>query len=259
MASGVRRNVLLVRLLAMASLVAALLLRPPTLAALTEVAAWLVRPLTLPFAWQAHGEAERSGRVDEAFACAQRLLRLLPSWTDGYIAFAYRYALADDPAADVATATRRLTAATAWLEGARASTGRREHEILQALAFLPEVAVRQTPALAATLTARGGPAGIADSYLAELERRFPSPARREQRMFFAPQLAASLLHHGARAAAIDVLRTAIDKARTARDRELAAAWAERLGEVARHLEGDAVDLTAVRADARLAPLLPFLR
>jgi len=138
-------------------------LAPPSLSANAEFAAFLVRPATLPFAWHAYQAALERGDPAETFARAQRILELLPTWTDGHAAFAYRFALsrvdsAGDqavPASERAHASqRRLAAAMAWLESARAHAGRRENELLQALAFLPDVAVRQEPALAALLPRR---------------------------------------------------------------------------------------------------------
>jgi hypothetical protein len=234
----------------------------PAPAALREFAAWLVRPAVLPFAWRGLGEAIERGDGEEAFARAQRILHLLPGWTDGHFVFAYRFAL--DAGIDDGEAALRLQVALGWLDAARASAGRRELELLQALAFLPEIACRQRPALAARLAQDlglpGGAEALADRWLAEAERRFPSAAVREQRTFHTPALAGALLTAGDRTAAIAALETAIARADEVRDRELAAEWRERLAETVRWLRGDrAVDLTAVRADRRLEPLWPHLR
>lgn len=251
--------------LALALFLASMALVPPSAGKARELTSWLLRPAALPFAWQAMLAATQSGDAREVFARAQHILQLLPSWTDGHAAFAYRFALTRDPAAatPAAAATaaeRRLQVALTWLDGARAHAGRRELEVLQMQAFLPEVACNQFPGLAARLASAGGAAGITAAYLAEAERRFPSPAVREQRIFHTPKLAAALLANGDTAQAILVLDTAIERAATVRDRELATEWQARLAEVVRRLRGDrSVDLTAVRADPRLAPLWPFLR
>ena len=245
----------------MGLLAAAAALVPPSPAVFAEFGAWAARPAALPFAWHALGDAERRGDPAEVFARAQQILRLLPRWADGQAAFAYRYALAASGTVDPPDAAlRRLDAALAWLEAARATAGRREPDLLLAMAFLPEVAVRQQPGLEALLAPRGGSAGLADACYAELERRFPSAARREQRLYFAPVLAASLLGAGDLPRARSVLLAAIERTAEARDQTLAAPFRDRLAEVLRRLDGDRdLDLAAVRADARMAPLLPHLR
>jgi hypothetical protein len=233
----------------------------PSPAMLAEFGAWAARPAVLPFAWHALGDAERRGDAAEVFARAQQMFELLPRWVDGQAAFAYRYALAAGGTAEPASvALRRLDAALAWLAAARTTAGRREADLLQAMAFLPEVAVRQQPGLELLLAPRGGAAGLADACYAELEQRFPSAARSEQRLFFAPILAASLLAAGDLPRARSVLQAAIARADRARDQTLAAPFRQRLGEVLRWLDGDrSLDLAAVRADARMVPLLPHLR
>lgn len=251
---------------AVVGMAAALWLVPPDGRDLSEFAAWAARPTILPFAWQSLLEAERAGDPLEAFARAQNLMRLLPQWADGFVAFAYRYVLTDDAGASPDARQRgerartRLALAMAWMEGARPRAGRHERTLLQALAFLPEVAVREEPALGELLQPAGGAAAIADRYFAAAEQLFPSAAAREQRTFFAPVLASALLAAGNRDSALAVLRTAIERSRDVGDQELAGEWRARLGEATRWLDGDhTVDLAAVRADTRLAPLLPFLR
>ena len=250
-------------LLGLACCAGAVWLAPPRLDALAEFTAWCVRPATLPFAWRALGETERHGDPTELFLRSQQVMRLLPSWTDGYGAFAYRYALAPTEGRDSAqrgrTAAARLDAAMAWLEQARPLVGRREFEVLQVLAFLPEVACRVEPELARLLQPRGGAAKIAAGYMAQLEQRFPGPAVQEQRTFFAPQLAAALLGANQRDEAIAELRAALGRASSVRDQALAREWAARIDEVLRWLAGDrTIDLGAVRTDTRMAPLLPWL-
>jgi hypothetical protein len=237
---------------------------PPTPAAAREVAAWFVRPALLPFAWRAVAEASRAGDAAEVFARGQQVLNLLPTWTDGQIAFACAYALGGDDAAAGATArataaAQRLRVAMAWLEAARPAAGRRELDLLQALAMLPEVAARQSPEIAELLQRTGFALSLSDFYLAAAERLFPSAAVREQRTFLGPRLAASLLAAGERRQAILVLETAIARAAEVRDQPLATEWRARLTEVVRALGGEPVDLEAVRADSRMAPLLPHLR
>lgn len=252
--------------LVVAGLAGAFALVPPTAPALQEFAAWAVRPSLLPFAWNSLLEAERAGDPVEAFARAQHVMRLLPTWADGHAAFAYRFVLAEEPSAGAAATERgerartRLELAMAWLEQARPAAGRHEPTLLQALAFLPEAAVHHEPALAPLLQPHGGPARLADHYFAEAERLFPSPAAREMRTFYAPVLAAGLLAAGDRAGAVAVLRIAIERSHEARDQELAAAWRTRLSEALRWLDGDhGVDLAALRDDPRFAALLPHLR
>jgi hypothetical protein len=236
---------------------------PPTPARIEEAVSWLVRPALLPFAWQALELAQRSGDGGEAFGRAQQILRLLPTWTDGHVVFAYRFALDGGAAATgvdrVAAAWQRLQVALAWLEHARADAGRREVELLQAMALLPEVATAQQPGLAELLRPHGGAIAWADRYLAAAERLTDSKAVREQRTFLAPWLCAGLLASGARERAIAVLDTAITRAADVRDRALAVEWSTRLDEVRRALRGEPVDLTAVRADTRFQRLLPHLR
>lgn len=252
------------RAAAAACLAAAAALAPPTPDDAAEFAAWLVRPATLPFAWRAFDDAQAQGNPAEVFARGQRIMQLLPRWTDGYAGFAYRYALSGSPpgtdeALRAQQAKARLDVAIAWLESAREHAGRREGDLLQALAFLPDVAVRQEPGLGELLRPHGA-AAIADKYLALAEQRLPSAAVREQRTFFGPTLAAGLLAAGDVAVARAVLATAIERSHDVRDQPLATEWRARLVEVDRWLAGDRdVDLTAVRADGRMAPLLPFLR
>jgi hypothetical protein len=250
---------------AVAAAAGAAALAPPQPAALAEFAAWLWRPAALPFVWRAQREAMEHGDSSEAFARAQQVMALLPRWSDGYIAFAYRYALAPaataaPPAAAAEFAHRRLQLALAWLESARPRVGRREVDLLQLAAYLPEVACRNCPPLAERLRQTGGPAALADRYLAALAQRYPSAATTEQRIFFAPQLAAGLLDAGQANAAIEVLQHAMAQSRHVRDQALAAEWQRRVGEVVAVLQGDrTIDLTAVRADDRMAPLVPHLR
>jgi hypothetical protein len=239
------------------------LLCPPSGSVLREFAAWFVRPATLPFAWSALAEARQNGNAVEMFARARQILHLLPSWTDGYSVFACNFALDEALATTDALRTQRahqrLLVALAWLEDARASAGRRECELLQTMAFLPELAVQQDPGLAELLPP-GGAAALADHYLAEAERLSPNAAVREQRTFRGPLLAAGFLASGDRQRALFVLDTAIKRSADVSDQALAAEWRQRLVEVCRYLRGEvSVDLGAVHADPRLAPLLPYLR
>lgn len=250
--------------IAAAGFVAAAAVLQPSADSLPEFAARLVRPAVLPFAWQGVEAARRRGDVAEEFARAQQLLALLPSWVDGHCAFAFRFALApapdrlDEPERGQ-RALARLELAMAWMEAVRPRAGRHELGLLQALAFLPDVAARNEPALAALLRLRGGPAALADPWLAAAERAFPTAAVREQRTFYAPTLAAGLLTAGDTAGALAVLRTAIERSHEVRNQELAAVWRQRLEEVVARLQGRNVDLAAVAADPRFALLLPHLR
>ncbi len=257
---------LLATAVAAGSLAAAVALVPPRADDLVEFARRAVRPAVLPFAWRSVTDAGAAGDPAEAFARAQHLLRLLPDWSDGHAAFAYRFVLASDERAGATAAQRaerayaRLELATAWLATARARAGRHEASLLMALAFLPEVAVRHEPALAALLQPRGGAAGLADAWLAEAERAFPTAANRAHRTFYAPLVAAGLLAAGDRGGALDVLATAIERSHDVHDQQLAAEWRARLAEVVRWLRGDRdTDLAAVFADSRLQALHPFLR
>lgn len=230
---------------------------------LREFASWLGRPAMLPFAWQAFGEASRTGNADETFARAQQILALVPSWTDGHAVFACQFVLDGDhlahATADRAAAMhRRLQIALAWLEAARPFAGRREVELLERMAMLAELAAANEPGLAALLAPTGGFAAIADHYLDEAERAGAGPAVRENRTFRMLSFAAALLGSGDRAGALHVLDAAILRCADVRDQELATEWRRRLDEVRRHLRGESIDLTAVRADARLAPILPYL-
>ena len=241
----------------------ALALAAPDFGALRELANWLVRPALLPFAWSALAEAARFGNADEAFARGQQILAMVPSWTDGHAVFAYRFVLDGDdqsqaPDARAAAAHRRLQIGLTWLEAARPHAGRREVELLERLALLPEIAVANTPGLAAMLGS-GGPAAIADHYLAAAERAGAGPSVRENRTFRAIEFGGALLQAGDRDGALRVLDAAIVRSDDLRDRALATELRQLLEEVRRHLRGLPVDLTAVRADARMAPLLPHLR
>ncbi len=233
---------------------------PPTPARLQPLAAAFVRPALLPFAWAALGEAQRSGDDAEYFARARQLLDLMPTWTDGHAVFAYRLALGTStPAGDHGDAAlRRLQLALAWLESARPQAGRREVELLQTMAFLPEVAEQQQPELAERLRPSGGAAALADRYLAAAEQ-IGGPSVREQRTFLAPKLVAGLLAAGERAQARSVIDAAIARSAAVDDRALATEWAQRLDEVRRWLDGEPVDLAAVHADPRFLPLWPHLR
>jgi len=250
---------------ALAGAITATALAPLSLADVREFGAWLLRPIALPLAWSAMTEAQRSGDATEAFARGQQVLHLVPRWTDGHAVFAYRHvldetAIAGDLAERAAAMRRRLVTALAWLDDARATAGRHEVDLLLAMAFLPQVAALQLPALEDHLRENGGSAGLADGYLAAAERLRPSAAIREQRTFFLPRLAAALLGNGARDRAIEVLDTAIRRSDDVRDRDLAAEWRARLEEARRWLSGDHdVDLGAVHADPRFAPLHPWLR
>lgn len=250
---------------AVASAAGAVGLLRPRAADVATAAQWAARPLVLPFAWRGVRAAERAGDPGEAFARARQLMRLLPQWADGVAAFAYRFALAadaatgDDPATRADRARARLLLAMAWMDGARADAGRHEPTLLQALAFLPEVAVRTTPGLAERLRGDGGAEALVDRWLAVAEQRFPSDAAREQRTFYAAPLAAGLLAAGDRDGALAVLDTAIARSRDVRDQELAAAWRDRLTAIRGALAGEPADLRAALADPRFAALHPYLR
>jgi hypothetical protein len=236
---------------------------PPTPAALREFGSWFARPALLPFAWSALDEAHRAGDAGEAFARARQILQLLPAWTDGHVAFAYRFALEDGtiPAADrPAAALRRLQTALLWLEGARSQAGRREVELLQAMAFLPGLAAMQEPGLEDLMRPGGGSAALGDHYLSQAEHAGGGAAVREQRTFLAPRLCAGLLAAGDPSDALAVLDAAFERSAEVRDLQLADEWRARLDEARRWLRGDrGVDLARLHSDPRFSPLLPHLR
>lgn len=250
---------------AVAGLAGAAALAAPTPADAVTFAQWAARPATLPFAWRGVRAAERHGDPVEAFVRARSLMRLLPQWSEGFAAFAYRYALAPDlaalaPTARAERARARLLLALAWMDAARADAGRHEASLLQAMAFLPEVAAHAEPGLGEALRAEGGPAALADRWLAVAETRVPSPEAREQRTFYAVRLAAGLLAAGDRDAALAVLQTASERSHAVRDQQLAAGWRAHVELVQRALRGEpGIDLAPVFADPRFADLLPHLR
>lgn len=223
----------------------------------------LVRPLALPFLWRQLRDAEAGGDPAEAFARARQLLTALPGWADGYTVFAYRYVLdgGDPNASEAARAEatrRRLELALTFLEEARPTCGPREDDLLVAASFLVELAARNEPGLAATMAE--APAIVADRLLAEAERVGGGASVREQRVYFAPQVAAALLRGADHLRAIEVLRDAAARCDEVRDRERAADWQRTLRAVAARLAGDrTVDPEPLLADPRLVPLHPFLR
>lgn len=237
---------------------------PPSAKSLREFGSWCVRPARLPFAWQGLIASTKDGDAREMFARGQQIMQLVPSWTDGHAAFVYRYVFASDdsqsPGLAAEAAERRLRAGLTVLEQARQHAGDREQELLQSAAFLPDLACRQFPGLAERLLPSGGAASIADAYLEEAERLFPSPARREQRLWHAPRLVGALLACNATKEALAVLDRAIEQAPEIRDRRVATEWRQRLIEVTAFLRGSHdTDLTAVLADPRFAPVQPYLR
>lgn len=241
-----------------------LLLASPAAGDAGEVARWLVRPAVLPFTWQALGDARQRGNADEVFARAQQLLALLPGWTDGHLVLALQFALDDEgraatPAEQARAAHQRLLIAMAWLEGARAHAGRREIELLEMMAEVPEWATRRHPGLAELLRPAGGPPAIADRCFQAAERLGASAAVREMRTFRAVGYAAALLAAGDRSGAITVLETAIERSRDVADQALATPWRRHLESILRHLRGEPTDLSSAQADPRMAPLLPYLR
>lgn len=236
----------------------------PTLADLGRPATALARPVWLPFQWQALGDAARAGDAGEALARAQQLMALVPEWVDGYVVFACQFVLDGDPV-HLPTAARgeagwqRLQIALAWLEAARPAVGRREFELLERMALLPELAAANVPGLADRLRAEGGAARLADHYLAEAERLGAGAALRENRTFRAVELAAALLDAGDRRGALAALTDAVRRAAVIRDPEAAAEWRRLLGIVLDHMHGQPVDLDPLRHDPRMAPLLQHLR
>jgi hypothetical protein len=236
----------------------------PEFADLAELARFAARPLMVPLAFEAIADSRLRGTPAETYARAQQLLQWLPQWLDGHTVFAYRYAIEGGdlaaPHAERATAAaERLWVALGALHAARPLVGRREVELLETMAILPEAAVRAEPGVDVLLQPHGGAARLADELLALAEARGAGPAVRERRTFRAVGYAASLLAAGNRNAALQVLELAIQRAGEVRDASIAGPWRDRLREIHSHLRGEAVDLTAVAADPRMADLLPHLR
>jgi len=250
--------------LACAATAAVPIVAPPKLDDLVEVGRYAARPLLVPLAFEAVAVSRQRGTPAETYARAQQLLQWLPQWLDGHTVFAYRYAieggnLAAPATARPAAAAERLLVALGALHAARPYVGRREVELLETMAFLPEAAVREEPGVAALLQRHGGAAQLADDLLAAAEARGAGPAVRERRTFRAVGYAAALLAAGNRQGALQVLDLAIERTGEVRDASVAGPWRERLCEIRAHLRGEAVDLTAVAADPRMADLLPHLR
>ena len=100
-------------LISLAMLGGAAAMLPKAEARVAEFTSWFARPARLPFAWQALTAADRGGDGSEAFARGQQILDLVPSWTLGHAAFAYRYVLTQDArgsAATVAAQAERVAA-----------------------------------------------------------------------------------------------------------------------------------------------------
>jgi len=241
-------------------------LLPPTAKGLREFGSWCLRPARLPFAWQALQTATDNGDAQEAFARGQQIMQLVPSWTDGHSAMVYRYVLTHDDSEGhsevAAAAEQRLHTGLALLEQAREFASKYEYYLLHAAAYLPGIACTQYPGLAERLQASqvGGAAAIANHYFTEAAQLFPTPAIKEQQLWYAPQFAASLLACGAKAAAVAVLDDAIAHAPEIRNQQLATEWAERLREVVAWLRGNrTVTMHQVFDDPRFELLWPFLR
>jgi len=246
---------------------AAMATLPPTADRLREFGTWCLRPARLPFAWQALQSARDHGDAREVLARGQQIMQLVPSWTDGHAAFVYSYVLTEDHslAADevAAAAELRLYAGLAMLEQAREHAGKRDVYLLHNAAYLPDLACDAFEGLRQRLLAReqgGGAAALAASYFKEIERLYPSPATREQVLWYTPTLAASLLASGAKPLALQVIDKAIARSPEIRDQELATEWRECLQQAARKLRGDpSGDVRKVLEDRRFEPLWPYLR
>ncbi len=246
----------------------ALWLAPPRAEALGELGAAAVRPAVLPFLWRAVAEAQQHGSAGEAFAAARAVLAFLPQWSDGHLAFAYRFTLdgdqvaGRDPAAAAADAALRLQAALALLAEGRARKPGAAIDLLIGTAFLVELAGRRHPDLGAHL-APGRPivpAEYADSFLAEAERLGAGASATELRVFGVPAVLAGLLRAGERDRAVTVLDAALARVPEVRDRELAAGWARSLQRLRLRLLGDRdIPLAELAADPRLEALIPLLR
>ncbi len=222
----------------------------------------LARPLALPFLWRSLAEADRQGDAVEAYGKAQQLLLATPGWADGHTVFAFRYALDADlvaaaPQERARLAKDRLLLALATLDDASRTCGPREHEVLAAMAWLVELAVRNEPGIAALLPQ--DPALLAEGYLRRAEERGAGRMVRERRLYELPRLCAIFLGAGDRRRALDALDEGVARCRASDDPGLAE-WADRLAQIRSALadgEGQAVE--ALAEDPRLEPLVPFLR
>lgn len=248
------------RALAVGGMVASAYLANPSAECLRETATWLLRPAVLPHAWQAVEQAQQQGDASELFARGQQLLRWLPSWSDGQLVVAYRYALGSEaqPVAPEVAAQRLLTA-LAYLDAVRETPRARLSTLLQTMSMLPLVAELREPRIAESLRSYGGPAGLADHYLALAEQLTGARSAREQRLFLVPRLAAGLLERHAHANAINLLQAAIQQAAQSDDAAVLA-WRELLVMALRRLTGDRSQADAeLLADERFAHLAAYLR
>jgi hypothetical protein len=233
-----------------------------------EFARNLARPLYLPLQWRSLANAAAAGSPAEVFAQARNLLRMLPTWADGHIVFAFRYALdgSDQPRRDAAAAGEalaRLRVALAFCEEAAAADPAHRQDLFVAMGFLVELCAEQQAGLADLLrrgSAEGDPAAIADRYLERAEAERGNFDVREMRVFAAPRLCAAFLRQGERSRAVAVLDRSLARIPEVRDRELATEWQATLTAVRRVLTGDrTVPVAPLLEDRRLAPLHPLLR
>lgn len=240
---------------------------PPTPDRVREFGSWCLRPARLPFAWRSLEAAREDGDAREVFARGQQIMQMVPSWADGHAAFVYNYVLTQDQSLSremsAKKAEARLYEGLAMLEQAREHAGKRERFLLQMAAYLPDLACDNFPGLNDLLRQRelaGGASSLAATYLAEVERLYPTSATREQVLWYAPTLAASLLESGAKAAALKVLDNAIARAPEIRDQVLATEWQDRLQEVTLILRGSlTAEHSTVFEDPRFESLWPYLR
>lgn len=223
----------------------------------------LARPVALPFLWRSLGDAAKAGTPAEAFAKAQLVLQAIPGWADGYMVFAYRYAIdGDDQAlpaeAHARAAADRLRVGLAVLDAARQSCPRHEIDLLVSMSWLVELAVRQEPAMASLLGE--DPTLLADRFLATAEGLGAGRMVREQRLFQVPRLCAAMLRAGDRDRALALLDEGIRRCAEMADAALGAEWQKTLADVRRCLLGDpTVDRASLLADSRLESLATFLR
>lgn len=240
----------------------------PDAGAAVDAARAIVRPVTLPFAFAALQNATTAGDAEETFARAQQLLDQLPTWSDGHLLFAWRFALDGgevlaDPAVQAAAALRRLRIALAWLELARQRSPRHGAELLASMAFLVEMSAERNAALADLLRTGEGrpPAVIADEYLARAEAESGSHVTvKQRRLFFTPILVADLLRAGDSGRAREVVQRAITGTAALEDPAEAADWRNSLQRLDRRLAGDrSIRNEDLASDPRLLPVLPWLR
>lgn len=227
-----------------------------------EAGRMLLRPFVLPFLWRAVDDADHGGTPAEAFARGRALCDWLGPWADGYLWVAWRWA--EGGQGDSAAHLRRLRTTLVWLEDVRRQRPQLAIELLLGSSFLVEMAARHDEGLAERLPDPEHGLGrsaeeVVDGLLQAAEAEGAGASVREQRLFAVPGLAAVLLRRGQTAAALDLLDHAIERCASIRKPELRDEWRTQLQRVRAALAREpGIQLEALRADPRLAPLWPLL-